>query len=110
MTEATLSLCEALRGQSGAGAAVCAHPGVRDETMPDRGASTVVVVVCGTCARCMYSTRVCVYIRITDGSDMDTYRGAVTQSKFLLFPDRTQYQPPNDVVVDVVAEHSLAPW
>ena len=77
--------------------------------MPDRGASTVVVVVCGTCARCMYSTRVCVYIRITNGSDMDTYRGAVTQSKFLLVPDRTQYQPPNDVVVDVVAEHSLAP-
>ena len=33
----------------------------------------------------------------------------LTQSKFLLVPDRTQYQPPNDVVVDVVAEHSLAP-
>ena len=81
--------------------------------MPDRGASTVVVVVCGTCARCMYSTRVCVYIRITNGSDMDTYRGAVTQSKFLLVPDRTQYQPPNDVALLMLLPNTLlprAPW
>ena len=81
--------------------------------MPDRGASTVVVVVCGTCARCMYSTRVCVYIRITDGSDMDTYRGAVTQSKFLLFPDRTPNINPLMMSLLMLLPNTLlprAPW